>query len=727
MRLKRIRSDQFAGINDIDIELSEGINLILGENETGKSTLIELIYQTLFKGDKLDGRKDKGFVEKYFPAPSADGINGDCIDGTLIFEGSKGQYKLSREWDIRGETVSSLVMPDKTRLKVSERIGEILADELQYGRGIYNEVVFASQEREYEAIRHLLEGAAAGRGQDDASLMGELRSAVSQAVLESGGVDISELEEAIAKKIEEYGSNWDDLAGDGEPAGGRARHGISNPWKKKVGRVLEAYYFKELKKKEYLAVSNAEKQAEAAMVQYKRAVENAKDAQKRAESFSKYQGALTSMKYLERSISEESAGLRRLKETLPEWEEAEERLKELKLLEKKLEKTEVRQEDYDKATELDSSIRTLKRQAEGLDILAGVRLNEGFKLEINSAIDGRKMELSGDKIEINEAVVIKVPGVIELTLSPSDIDIEEIHKQLTEAELLFKAILKSYKVKDMEELRLSYRQSHRQRQELDIKLPEVRAELSLYEKSYKSRKALKEDMTARQKRLDKLYAELSALPEIPEEYGKVAEIGREEERLKEARQDAEAEVRRASEALAEARAALGDKSQEEYEEELTAAGEKFEECRATYRHWLHIMEVFQELKNKNNSSDASGIAENFKKYLSLLTNDGIQVAEIDGELKKVSILSRNSYIGFRHLSEGSRDTVALAFRLAVLEHLFPEGNAVAVFDDPFTDMDEGRKQRACGLIKSFAEKNQVLFISCSTEYEQLLGGNVIRL
>ena len=727
MKLKCIRSDQFAGIKDIDIELTDGINLILGENETGKSTLIELIYQTLFRGDKLDGRKDKGFMERFFPVPSESGVNGDCIDGTLIFEGNDGQYKLSREWDVRGGTASGLVMPDRTRLKGAAKIDEVLSRELGYGQGIYNEVVFASQEREYAAIRHLLEETLPSKASGDPSLMGELRSAVANAMLESGGVDVSELEEAIARKIEEYGSNWDDSTAYGEPAGGRARHGLSNPWKKKVGKVLEAYYTKELKSKELKEVSGAEKRMEEAAEGYKTAVIEAKEARKRAESFAKYQGALTSVQYLERSISEESTVLKRLKSTLPEWVRAEKELKRLRAQSKRLEKSEVKREDHERAVELESSIRALKRQAGGLELLAGVKLKEGYELEVKSAVDGRKLETAGNKFEINEAVIIKIPGVIEMTLSAADIDIDEINLKLKEETAGLESILKSYRVNSLEELKEAYRESHRQRVELDGKLPALEAEVALYEKNYKGRKELEEDIDRRVKHLDKLYGELSALPEIPEEYGRIRDIGREEERLKEYLADAEEEVRTASEELAEARSALGDKSPEECEEELAEANEKFEECRSIYRHWLHIMEVFRELKENNNISDASEIAEKFKEYLALLTDGGIRVSEIDGELRKVAIVSRDNQIGYVHLSEGSKDTVSLAFRLAVLEHLFPEGNAVAVFDDPFTDMDGRRRERACSLIKRFAEKNQVLFVSCSPEYEGLLGGNVIRL
>ena len=70
---------------------------------------------------------------------------------------------------------------------------------------------------------------------------------------------------------------------------------------------------------------------------------------------------------------------------------------------------------------------------------------------------------------------------------------------------------------------------------------------------------------------------------------------------------------------------------------------------------------------------------------------------------------------------------ASRFRLAVLEHLYPEGGAVAVFDDPFTDMDPVRVQEACRLIRKFSEKNQVIFVTCDGKYRELLGGNVLSM
>ena len=75
-----------------------------------------------------------------------------------------------------------------------------------------------------------------------------------------------------------------------------------------------------------------------------------------------------------------------------------------------------------------------------------------------------------------------------------------------------------------------------------------------------------------------------------------------------------------------------------------------------------------------------------------------------------------------------KDTISLAFRLAMLEHLYPEGEGLAVFDDAFTEMDPRRVQQSCELIRKFAEKNQVIFITCDDKYSDLMKpDNIIKM
>jgi len=96
----------------------------------------------------------------------------------------------------------------------------------------------------------------------------------------------------------------------------------------------------------------------------------------------------------------------------------------------------------------------------------------------------------------------------------------------------------------------------------------------------------------------------------------------------------------------------------------------------------------------------------------MLSNDSLSLAVYSGEHR----------LTMDTLSEGTKDTVALAFRLAVLDYLYPDGGGLAVFDDPFTDMDAERKREACTLLKEFAQRHQVIFLTCSEEYSALLGG-----
>ena len=56
----------------------------------------------------------------------------------------------------------------------------------------------------------------------------------------------------------------------------------------------------------------------------------------------------------------------------------------------------------------------------------------------------------------------------------------------------------------------------------------------------------------------------------------------------------------------------------------------------------------------------------------------------------------------------------------MIDDLFPEGGGFAVFDDSFVNMDQNRNQKACEVLKEFAKRNQVIFVTCHLEYVDLL-------
>ncbi len=59
--------------------------------------------------------------------------------------------------------------------------------------------------------------------------------------------------------------------------------------------------------------------------------------------------------------------------------------------------------------------------------------------------------------------------------------------------------------------------------------------------------------------------------------------------------------------------------------------------------------------------------------------------------------------------------------------MFPGGGGFVVLDDPFTDMDKERRDRACRLLSEFSKTNQVIFVTCDNRYMEQLKGNVIEL
>jgi uncharacterized protein YhaN len=162
-------------------------------------------------------------------------------------------------------------------------------------------------------------------------------------------------------------------------------------------------------------------------------------------------------------------------------------------------------------------------------------------------------------------------------------------------------------------------------------------------------------------------------------------------------------------------------------ETLDQAARELSEAKALLKHWLHIQRVFQAQKEGIKTNPTQDIADRFTEYLQLIS-DGRVSSELPNTGKlDMKIYSGNHTMDFDLLSEGTKETVSLAFRLAVLDHLFPEGGGVLVLDDPLNDMDPDRVAQSCRLIQECAKRHQVIFLTCRDEYLGLLGGNVIRL
>ena len=248
--------------------------------------------------------------------------------------------------------------------------------------------------------------------------------------------------------------------------------------------------------------------------------------------------------------------------------------------------------------------------------------------------------------------------------------------------------------------------------------------VEIYTKRYTSKNELSKFILSDKQEIDKLTSKLDILGEVPAEYAEITDTDEYEKKLKAKIEDFENLCQQAQEELKNAELELGDRTSEEYEEALVEAKQSFDSAKEAYAHWYNIYQTFNNLKENLKGNPTVDIEDKFNSYLEIISKGKLSLVDMDDKLN-VKLASDNHAMSYDILSEGTKDTVSLAFRLAMLEHIFPEGGGLAIFDDPFTDMDPNRVAEACKLIEKLAQNNQVIFVTCDEKYVAMMDGNVL--
>ncbi len=794
MRIKHVECDQFAGLLNKEFDFDEGLNIIVGENESGKSTIVDLIYYLLFKDAKLDGRSDSEFIGRYFPK-NISGPQGDVVDGIISFETENGTYKLKKEWE-KGEGTCRLILPNGTSIKGKDEIRNVLQDELEYRAGVYSEIVFASQKRNQNAVESIL-----GQKPDvHAETRSDLTSTLTQAALETGGVTIKNIGETIEEKKKNLINHWDWNAD--APQGGAAKATYKTPWKKEVGEILKAYYDVDETRSRQADAEKAERDVEESKSKIMKLQADRKTVEDDRLSFKDYKGVLGQLSLLTKSIEDLDKKIKEQTDDFKKWPVISSKMADAAKLQKKQKYAQIHnlfleaepvhrlylenQKKFEELIEVDSDdlirLKDLTRQKQneeskvaGLNLVAKIKRLGSEEINITSISTGNAISIREGEVQITEAVDISIPGIMEMQLIPQGIDIDTVKQNLISFESKIKALYEKYNVSSLEELDSKseiYSDTKRNIEILekdlkrilgdksweDIKtandtVPEntepeeeikkqiadlcgnksldafsggLEATITDYQKKYKDSDSLKTSIEKLEEEKEANQRKLKSMDDIPEKYRKIEDPERYDSLLEEKIRNFEKQIEDCNRKLEEAVRQLGEKSAEEYTDELQDKEAEFKALKDEYAHWLNIESAFRRLKDQLSGNPAEDIEVKFREYLEILTDGSLKLDSMD-EKMSVQLASGTHALSYDILSEGTKDTISLAFRLAMLEHLYPEGNGLAVFDDPFTDMDPKRVEQACKLIQKYAEKNQVIFVTCDDKYNKYLEGNWISI
>ncbi len=134
------------------------------------------------------------------------------------------------------------------------------------------------------------------------------------------------------------------------------------------------------------------------------------------------------------------------------------------------------------------------------------------------------------------------------------------------------------------------------------------------------------------------------------------------------------------------------------------------------------LEVLEEASDEMQSSWGGELNDRVSEILSMITGEkynnvlvskalGLS-AEEEGSFGQKSV---------EVLSAGTKDQAYFALRLALCELIFGENNTFPVFlDDSFERYDDLRAKRALGFLKEFSSKNQVILFTCHKNFENLI-------
>jgi len=794
MKLLSIRLHPFGGTSDRTCSLQDGINVLEGPNEFGKSTLCSALWHALFTKTNLTPATLRNTMGRWYPKPA-----GDHVKVSLAFEAGGRRWELQKTW---GAGASALLKEEGTAGLADPGSVQIQLDQLLCrNEATWRNILFTGQAQLAKTVEQLRANA------DD---LDDIQSLLAGAAAIPGDIPAERLLTLLTERLDSHFSRWDSQTHG--PEGGR---GINNPWVNRIGPVLSAFYKMEVTRRDLATVRQHEedvdrintditrlmgeidrdqafvatgrslrdglnqrggleekerrlssellvlKQVMIAWPGADQLIEGRKSELKQVQAdLSSLEGELTIAK--KRTAADQLRnGHQRLKEAGNAWKQAADQLGQSKMVDATLLAELKRIEPEIEGIRIQIAAqkltaRLLSKGALSLGIQRGTEEPETLNLNAAEQWEGQaegkfSLELDGltlsvesgtgdvnalfEKLEaqqLRRAEILKAMNVESLAQAEqSDRDhqkllaVERSKKDLHQAalqgrteeqwtadmaELAALPDTRSVEVIDGEKGRLLKRQV-----ELEQQIRTEQEKVAQWTRDHVSPDSLTDKILEKTVEFKKAQTDLAGLPALPDGFDSV-ERYLNELRTKEAGYDGlNVELNNRKLKQAELSGAALSHTAEDLLAEFEILEREFSRQQSIGQALLRIQSKLQEIAESTGAdSPMSRLSEIVSRHFETLTCGRYQSVEMEGTAPGSVHGTVSLDTGL--LSQGTLGSLALATRLALSE-LYLEGmEGFLVLDDPFTDMDNSRRQAAAQAIGTFAKDRQVILFTCHPEH-----------
>ncbi|MBT5224455.1 MAG: AAA family ATPase [Candidatus Marinimicrobia bacterium] len=320
MIINSIHITVFAGLSGRDIKFEQGINVVLGPNEAGKSTIFRALENTLFTPADLTPSRFQRLMGHYLPIGG-----GDTIEAMIHFSHSGENYELKRSW---GATASSkLTLPGGAVITDDEKIQVEIESCIQVPEGTCKNVMMTYQSGLTQTLDNLREDT------DTQQSFGDLMRTV---VMEMDGVSVDAFKAAVEEQHKTYTKRWDFDAEYPEK-----NRGVNNQYKIDIGTIVKAFYTKEELKKDLEDAESFERDMDKVNGHIREAVKALEKNDAFIKEHKKARGDAEKRSRLGAELNTFELKIEKLKKVNKDWPVAEQKIKDIEIQLPKLEKKEI--------------------------------------------------------------------------------------------------------------------------------------------------------------------------------------------------------------------------------------------------------------------------------------------------------------------------------------------------------------------------------------------------